>query len=62
MLGACGGMLMSKYTSWTLDADRGYAPIFLIASCAYLCALLVIHLFSPQMEPAELEDQLVINR
>ncbi|QBB69868.1 MFS transporter [Pseudolysobacter antarcticus] len=56
MLGACGGMLMSKYTGWTLDADRGYAPIFLIASCAYLCALLVIHLFSPRMEPAELID------
>ena len=57
MLGECGGMLMSKYTGWTLDADRGYAPIFLIASCAYLCALLVIHLFSPRMEPAELANE-----
>jgi MFS transporter, ACS family, hexuronate transporter len=56
MLGACGGMLMSKYTGWTLDADRGYGPIFLIASCAYLCALLVVHLLSPKLERAEMVD------
>ena len=55
-LGACGGMLMSKYTGWTLDADRGYAPIFLIASCAYLAALALIHVFSPRMQPAILEN------
>lgn len=51
-LGACGGMLMSKYTGWTLDADRGYAPIFVIASCAYLVALAVVHVLSPRLEPA----------
>jgi ACS family hexuronate transporter-like MFS transporter len=52
-LGACGGMLMSKYTGWTLDADRGYAPIFLIASCAYLAALAVIHFLSPRLQAVE---------
>jgi ACS family hexuronate transporter-like MFS transporter len=52
-LGACGGMLMSKYTGWTLDADRGYAPIFLIASCAYLAALAMIHFLSPRLRPVE---------
>ena len=51
-LGACGGMLMSKYTGWTLDADRGYAPVFLIASCTYLVALVLIHVLSPRLEPA----------
>jgi len=52
-LGACGGMLMSKYTGWTLDADRGYAPIFLVASCAYLAALALIHFLSPRLQPVE---------
>ncbi len=56
-LGACGGMLMSKYTGWTLDADRGYAPIFLIASCAYLAALALIHFLSPRLEPAEVGNE-----
>jgi MFS transporter, ACS family, aldohexuronate transporter len=56
-LGACGGMLMSKYTGWTLDADRGYAPIFLIASCAYLAALALIHFLSPRLQPAEVGNE-----
>jgi ACS family hexuronate transporter-like MFS transporter len=54
MLGAMGGMLMSKYTGWTLDHDRGYAPVFAIAGGAYLCALLVVHLLSPRLAPARI--------
>ena len=52
MLGAVGGMLMSKYTGWTLDHARGYTPVFLVAGCAYLCALTVVHLLSPRLQPA----------
>ncbi|MEP6939636.1 MAG: MFS transporter [Rudaea sp.] len=55
-LGACGGMLMSKYTGWTLDADRGYAPIFVIASCTYLVALALIHFLSPRLAPDDDEN------
>jgi ACS family hexuronate transporter-like MFS transporter len=54
MLGAMGGMLMSKYTGWTLDHDRGYAPVFAIAGGTYLCALLVVHLLSPRLAPAQI--------
>ncbi len=53
MMGALGGMAMSRYTGWTLDHDRGYAPVFLIAGLAYLAALGVIHLLSPRLSPGE---------
>jgi ACS family hexuronate transporter-like MFS transporter len=51
MLGAIGGMAMSKYAGYVLDSGLGYLPIFIIASSAYLCALLAIHLLSPRMTP-----------
>ena len=53
MLGAVGGMLMSKYAGWVLDRIGSYAPIFAIAGSAYLAALLVIQLLTPKMEPVE---------
>jgi ACS family hexuronate transporter-like MFS transporter len=53
MVGALGGMAMSKYAGWVLDKVGSYAPIFVIASSAYLVALLVIHLLAPKMEPVE---------
>ena len=52
MLGASGGILMSKYAGYVLDAGHSYLPIFIVASCAYLCAVLAIHLISPRMKPA----------
>lgn len=51
MIGALGGMAMSKYTGWTLDQGSGYGPIFVIAGTAYLAALGVIHLLSPRLTP-----------
>jgi ACS family hexuronate transporter-like MFS transporter len=51
MLGAIGGMAMSKYAGWVLDKIGSYAPIFVVAASAYLLALLVIHLLTPKMEP-----------
>jgi ACS family hexuronate transporter-like MFS transporter len=56
MLGAMGGMAMSKYTGWTLDHDRGYGPVFAIVGGAYLAALLVIHLLAPRLKPAVLAE------
>jgi ACS family hexuronate transporter-like MFS transporter len=32
-------------------------PIFIIAGVAYLAALLVIHLLTPRLEPAQVEAE-----
>jgi ACS family hexuronate transporter-like MFS transporter len=52
--GAVGGMLIAKVTGYILDATGSYVPVFLIAGCAYLVALGVIHLLVPRLEPAKL--------
>jgi MFS transporter, ACS family, hexuronate transporter len=51
MLGAVGGMVMSKYVGGVLEKIGTYTPIFIVAASAYLIALLVIHLLTPKMEP-----------
>jgi len=47
--GAVGGMIMSQYAGWVLDRLGTYTPIFIVAGSAYLIALLLIHLLSPQL-------------
>ncbi|THD77062.1 MAG: MFS transporter [Phenylobacterium sp.] len=54
MLGAVGGMAMSKYAGWVLDRIGSYTPIFAVAASAYLLALLAIHLLTPRMAPVEI--------
>ena len=49
--GALGGMLMAKYAGWVLETVGSYTPIFMVAACAYLLALLVVHLINPRYEP-----------
>jgi ACS family hexuronate transporter-like MFS transporter len=44
LAGAAGGMLMAKYAGVILEGVGSYQPIFLVAACAYLVALLVVHL------------------
>ncbi len=46
--GAVGGMLMAKYAGWVLEHIGSYQPIFIVAACAYLAALLAIHLLVPR--------------
>jgi ACS family hexuronate transporter-like MFS transporter len=53
--GAIGGMLMAKYAGWILDSIGSYTPIFMIAAFTYLGALLVVHILSPNYEPATLD-------
>ena len=48
--GAAGGMLMAKYAGFILDRFGSYTPIFVVAGCAYLIALLVVHLINPRYE------------
>jgi MFS transporter, ACS family, hexuronate transporter len=45
--GAAGGMLMAKYAGWVLQTLGGYRPIFVVASGAYLLALLVVQVLAP---------------
>lgn len=48
--GAVGGMLMAKYAGYILQTFGSYTPIFVVAACAYLIALLVVHLINPRYE------------
>jgi ACS family hexuronate transporter-like MFS transporter len=50
--GALGGMLMAQFAGRMLDAFGSYRPIFLVAACAYLLALAVVHLLVPRYAAA----------
>jgi ACS family hexuronate transporter-like MFS transporter len=53
--GAVGGMLIAAFTGWVLQVSGSYVPMFIIAGSAYLTALLIIHLFVPHLERAEID-------
>jgi ACS family hexuronate transporter-like MFS transporter len=55
MAGAIGGMIIAWLVGQILEYTGSYVPIFIIAASAYLAALLVFHLLSPKLEPANLE-------
>jgi len=55
--GAIGGMLMSKYAGWILDAVGSYTPIFVVAGTVYLAALGTIHILSPRMAAVVVPEQ-----
>ncbi len=51
--GAAGGMLIAKFNGYILQAtNKDYTPIFIVAACAYLVALGVVHLLTPRYAPA----------
>jgi len=56
MAGAVGGMFIAMLVGAVLQATHSYVPIFFIAGCAYLLALLVIHLLSPRLEAADISS------
>lgn len=55
MFGAVGGILLALLAGRIITAF-GYLPMFIIASCAYLIALVIIHLILPNMEPIKTEE------
>jgi ACS family hexuronate transporter-like MFS transporter len=55
MAGSIGGMLIATTVGLILQYTGSYYPIFMIAGCAYLFALLVIHLLAPRLQPAAVE-------
>lgn len=56
LTGALGGMLIAEIVGHVLQWTGSYMVPFLIAASAYLVALLVIHLLSPQLSPARIEQ------
>ena len=54
MIGAVGGMAMSKYAGFVLDKLGTYTPIFIVAGSAYTLALIAIHILTPRMKLVEL--------
>ncbi|MVM28931.1 MFS transporter [Spirosoma sp. HMF4905] len=55
MFGAVGGILLSLLAGRIITAF-GYLPMFIIASCSYLIALVIIHLVLPKLEPVKAEE------
>ena len=54
MAGALGGATMAVATGYILQSTgQNYSIVFMIAGSAYLLALGVIHVLSPQLEPVE---------
>ena len=54
MAGALGAMAILKLTGAILTATGSYTSLFLIAGCAYLVALAILHVLAPRLAPAEL--------
>lgn len=54
MWGSIGAMLIALVTGYVLQSTGSYVPIFIVASLAYLAALLIIHLLVPRLEPARI--------
>jgi ACS family hexuronate transporter-like MFS transporter len=52
LLGNIGGLLILEFTGWMLDSGRGYLPMFLFASTAYLLALGWMQLLTPKFTRA----------
>ena len=56
MAGAVGGMLIAKLAGYILEWTGDYWPLFLIASCAYLVDLLIIHALNPRLRPMRIDS------
>jgi ACS family hexuronate transporter-like MFS transporter len=57
LAGAVGGMLISTFVGFLLQATGSYVPVFIMAGSAYLVALAVVHLLVPQLEPASITGE-----
>ena len=49
-------MMMAKFAGAILQSLGSYRPIFVVASAAYLIALLVIHLIVPRYTPVSASE------
>ena len=51
MAGAVGGMIIATAAGYLLQNTGSYLSLFVLASCSYLLALLVVHLLAPKLAP-----------
>jgi len=54
MAGALGAMGILKLTGYILSHTGSYTVLFLIAGCAYLVALAILHTLVPRLARARL--------
>lgn len=54
MAGAVGGMIIATAAGYLLESTGSYLSLFVLASCSYLLALLVVHLLAPKLAPISL--------
>jgi ACS family hexuronate transporter-like MFS transporter len=52
MMGSVGGMILQSTVGLIVFYTGSYFSVFVIASSAYLVALLIIHVLTPRLEPA----------
>jgi ACS family hexuronate transporter-like MFS transporter len=57
MIGAVGGMALFYVTGKVLKQTGNYLPVFVMASLAYIVALLIVHLLVPKLETAKIEEK-----
>ena len=50
--GAVGGMFIAKIVGYVLQKTGSYFVPFVMAGCAYLLALAIVHLLIPRLDPA----------
>jgi ACS family hexuronate transporter-like MFS transporter len=55
--GALGGMGMTVFTGYILDATHSYEVLFAICASAYLLALLVVHMLTPKLRPVAIQAE-----
>ncbi len=55
LAGAVGGMLISTFIGFLLQATGSYVPVFIMAGSAYLVAFAAVHFLAPRLEPASIE-------
>jgi MFS transporter, ACS family, hexuronate transporter len=53
--GAVGGMFAATLIGLVLQMKLGYTPVFVIAGCTYLVALLILQWIMPKIEPVNLD-------
>ena len=54
MMGGLGGALLGASSGWIIG-HVGYVPLFGLAASAYLVALAILQLLTPQLEPVRLD-------
>lgn len=55
LFGNIAGLLMLEFTGWMLDRSGSYLPMFGYCACAYVMALLLIHVLVPKLRSAVLD-------